>query len=773
MAGALALFCNIFLTGCGEDLDNYGSLEEAKKAQFAQNFEKFYGKISPTQDWGFGDATVSAARARTRGTGDNSCGTCIKPDMTNYPSANAPADITDYERQYVKNWFETHPGFTSGLNISNFYVQHVYGEASKPYKVWYDHYDQNYMTNHPGATSDTYRDDYWDNGTIDYLCVGDGTNYTHLNDFNSNDAGTNWKTIYMENSSALSFKYHCSWSSEEFTYFKCAEIDVPGVGKGCYVGMCMYGHKYDNGDRWINKEPWLDEYADDWIVKVIPGSGNSISVDKTTKVYKKKTVVVHKWVFCEDLGSSASNKDYDYNDLVFDAKIIDECKVVRDADGNETAYADDPSHTYYAEVTPLAAGGELTIKFDKFNTSVHGMFASGIADNVLINTCGENQTIAASHQERLLASTQNYTFSSESEADINNIEVLVRTQTAVYDLAAYKGEAPHKICVPAGTRWAYERTDIKDAYTGFTSYVGGGDEPWSTTGVDANLYPLEGAAYDMKTDKTGTVSYEEISSSTTTTYDYTLADAANEHELWTGNVDFGNWNGNNNVTISAADLSAAEIGNGTVIRIYGVSNGAHEIKAIYKWNDDPENPDLGDSNWIAGNDKNHYSASKVNGCITLTLNSTTAENFKNIGMILYGNNFRALCVTYDNNKKGTSSGGGSSQTVDIWSGSNDGENWTTIYTGNGDKFNSAKAGDCIRIFAYQKPNTGWWQFNLANTGYEEISGYIKNDTNGQTISTLGYQDIELNQTAIDRLKKGGLMSYKSNLVITKVQLVVK
>jgi hypothetical protein len=447
--------------------------------------------------------------------------------------------------------------------------------------------------------------------------------------------------------------------------------------------------------------------------------------------------------------------------------------VVRDADGNESAYTDDPGHTYYAEVTPLAAGGELTIKFDKFSTSAHGMFASGIADNVLINTCRENQTIAMSHQERVLANTQNYSFASESEANIDNIVVLVRTQTAVYDLSAYMGEAPHKICVPAGTRWAYERTDIKDAYTGFTSYVGGGAEPWSTTGVDDNLYPLEGAAYDMKTDKTGTVSYEEISSSTTTTYDYTLADAANEHELWTGNADFGNWDGLSGITISAADLNAAEIGNGTVIRIYGVADGAFDIKAIYRWNDNPENPDLGDSNWISGNEKNHYSASKVNGCITLTLNATTAQNFKNIGMILYGYNFRALCVTYDNSKKGTSSGGGSSQTVDIWSGSNDGENWTTIYTGNGDKFNSAKAGDCIRISAYQKPNTGWWQFNLANTGYEEISGYIKNDTNGQTISTLGYQDIELNQTAIDRLKKGGLMSYKSNLVITKVQLVVK
>lgn len=773
MAGALAFICNIFLTSCGEDVENYGSLEEAKKAQFAQNFEKFYGKISPTQDWGFGDATVSAARARTRGQGDNSCGTCIKPDMTNYPSANAPADITDYERAYVKNWFETHPGFTSGLNISNFYVQHVYGEASKSYKVWYNHYDQNYMNNHDGANSNWYRDDYYDDGTIDYLSVGDGTNYTHLLDFNSNDDGTKWKTIYMENSSALSFKYHCSWSSEEFTYFKCAEIDVPGVGKGWYVGMCMYGEKQDNGDRKINKEQKDLEYADDWIVKVIPGTGSTISVGKTTKVLKKKTVMVHKWVFCEDLGSAASNKDYDYNDLVFDAKIIDECKVVRDADGNESAYTDDPGHTYYAEVTPLAAGGELTIKFDKFSTSAHGMFASGIADNVLINTCRENQTIAMSHQERVLANTQNYSFASESEANIDNIVVLVRTQTAVYDLSAYMGEAPHKICVPAGTRWAYERTDIKDAYTGFTSYVGGGAEPWSTTGVDDNLYPLEGAAYDMKTDKTGTVSYEEISSSTTTTYDYTLADAANEHELWTGNADFGNWDGLSGITISAADLNAAQIGNGTVIRIYGVADGAFDIKGIYRWNDNPENPDLGDSNWISGNEKNHYSASKVNGCITLTLNATTAQNFKNTGMILYGYNFRALCVTYDNSKKSTSSGGGSSQTVDIWSGSNDGENWTTIYTGNGDKFNSAKAGDCIRISAYQKPNTGWWQFNLANTGYEEICGYIKNDTNGQTISTLGYQDIELNQTAIERLKKGGLMSFKSNLVITKVQLVVK
>ena len=772
IAGALALICNCVLTSCSEDLGNYSSPEEAKKAQFAQNFEKFYGKISPNQDWGFGDASVASARALTRSTDENSCGTCIKPDMTNYPSSTQPAAITEDERAYVKNWFETHPGFTEGLNISNFYIQQVWGLANKDYNVEYEAYDQNYMTNHPGAISNWYSADYVAQGTMDYFSVGDGTNYTHVNDFNANDCGTTWKTVYMENSSALSFKYHSSWDNNEYTYFKCAEIEVPGVGKGCYVGMCMYGDKYDNGNRKMNKDMLDAQYADDWIVKIIPGNGSTIVNNKETKLMTKKRVMVHKWVFCEDLGSSSNRRDLDYNDLVFDAQIIDECKVLRDADGNETAYPDDPSHRYYALVTPLAAGGELLIKFNDLSETIHGMFVPATANNVLINTCRFDTNYVLSHVEGLAATTDTISFASANDASINNIVVMVRTSQTAYELSAYKGEAPHKICVPVGTRWPYELTEIRSAYPGFEDYVGGGSEPWAN-GVEENLYPIEGVAQSMRTDKTANITYEEISSSTTTTYNYTLADAVNEHELWTGNVDFGNWNGNNNVTISAADLSAAEIGNGTVIRIYGVSNGAHEIKAIYKWNDNPENPDLGDSNWITGNDKNHYSASKVNGCITLTLNSTTAENFKNIGMILYGDNFRALCVTYDNSKKGTSSGGGSSQTIDIWSGSNDGENWTTIYTGNGDKFNSAKAGDCIRITAYQKPNTGWWQFNLANTGYEEISGYIKNDTNGQTISTLGYQDIELNQTTIDRLKKGGLMSFKSNLVITKVQLVVK
>ena len=768
IAGALALVCNGLFTSCSEDLGDYSSLEEAKKAQFAQNFEKFYGTPSPNQDWGFGDARVAAAR--TRGVGENSCGTCIKPDMTNYPTATAPADITDAERSYVKNWFETHPGFTEGLNISNFYVQHVWGLASKPYKVWYEHYDQNYMNNHPGATSNYYRDDYYDNGTIDYLSVGDGTNYTHLNDFNSNNAGTQWGTVYMENSSALSFKYHCSWSSEEFTYFKCAEIDVPGVGTGYYVGMCMYGEKYDNGYRKINKDSLDLQYADDWIVKVIPGNGSTIINNKVSKVYKKKTVLVHKWIFCEDLGNSASNKDYDYNDLVFDAKIIDECKVLRDADGNETAYADDPIHTYYAEVTPLAAGGELTIKFNALSVNAHEMFNPAVASNILVNTCSANQEISMSHVEGRAGTTSVIPFDTYEEAtDLKNIVVMVRSSQAAYELSAYKGEAPHKICVPVGTRWAYERTDIKDAYTGFEDYVAGAPEPWSTTGVEDNLYPLDGVAYEMKNDQTGTSSYEEISSSSTTEYSYTLADATNEHVLWSdvsGNTKFtSNWSVN--INISAENINTADVGNGTIIRFYFTCDENFMLKVTDNTWDDF---DLGNANW----NLNFMQGTAKNGYVEFRLNNTTANRFKQSGLIIYGTNVTALAITYDNSHKVTNETPSPSGKTTLVTGPLNGQ--VTIEASN---FNNIKAGDEIRIY-YTSLGQWYWQVQTwegFNKGYSytiEGWGGTSINTNNNFLNTSEkYITLPIDANLITMLQERGIRIQCDQIEVTEIALIRK
>ena len=782
IAGALALICKCLLTSCSEDLGNYSSIEEAKKAQFAQNFEKFYGTPDPNQDWGFGEASVVAATrsarvARTRSQGDNSCGECIKSDMPNfpnystqYPNYTTPAPITEYERSFVKDWFEKNPGFTSGLNVNNFYIQHVWGEANKTYNVYW-----NRKTN-----GQYYRNDFTIQATMDYLCVGNGTDYTHALDFNANDNGTSWKAVYMKNSSALSFKYKSSWSSQEFTYFKCAEINVPGVGTGWYVGLCMYGEKDDNGQQKLNNDMKTSEFCDDWILKVIPGEGSTITYEKVPKVYKKKVVTVHKWVFCEDLGSSATNKDYDYNDLVFDAKIIKEYKILRDADGNETDYTEDTDTTYYAEVTPLAAGGELTIKFDKFSKTAHGMFANGIADNVLINTCRENQEISMSHQEGVFASPEIYEFSSKDDANIDNIKVLVRTQTAAYDLQAYKGEAPHKICVPAGTRWAYERTDIKDAYTGFINYVKTGIEPWSNTGVEENLYPLEAAAYDMRTDMTGTTSYEEVSSLTpVTTYSYTLADATNEHLLWSdvsGNTKFVKngtaWEGT--VAISASDLNAAKIGNGTIIRFYFASENGFTIKATDNtWGDF----ELGKDN--SGWSKNLISGNAKNGYVEFKLDTETANRFKqeNNRLIIQGFGLTALALTYDNSQKVADETPEEPNTDDddgdiIFSGDYTISNSPYYHAVLASSFVGCKEGSILRI--YGEPTDSNWTLILktgwnSSLTFKNQSSNTFNSSNSPIVN--GVITLELTAESAQMLaSQYSLVTDGNNFRFTKITL---
>ena len=726
IAGALALICNCLLTSCSEDLGNYSSPEEAKKAQFAQNFEKFYGTPDPNQDWGFGDASVVAAR--TRGVGDN-YGTVIKRDMTGYPSDIEPDPITDAERAWVTEWFQTHEGLTEqGQPFENFFIQYVSGDDNNKPGVWH---------------KDSGDEAFYDNGGMDKLHVGavrDQNQTVHVLDFNAKSGGP-WGIVYIQNGSALQFGYHSSYGTDDqapngdgyYWYFNMVNLTVPGkcfsdgqARDGWYVGLSLYSKKWDNGYRELGLQRL--QFAEDWILKVVPGNGNTNVNTKTTGLYKKKTVCSHKWIFCEDLGSSSSNKDYDYNDLVFDVKVIDECKVLKDEDGNETAYTDDPSHTYYAEVTPLAAGGELTIKFNALSTNAHDMFNPAVASNVLVNTCRSNQEISMSHVEGRAGTTGVIPFNTYNEAiDLSNIVVMVRSSLAAYELSAYKGEAPHKICVPVGTRWAYERTDIKDAYTGFENYVATRIEPWSTTGVEDNLYPLDGVAYEMKNDQTGTSSYEKISSSSTTEYSYTLADATNETVWWddiTGNTTFytksdGNWDGN--VFVSANDLKAAEIGNGTIIRFYFASDNGYMLRVSdTNWS----NFDLGNNGW----DQNFIQGGSKNGYVEFKLNTTTANHLKQYGLRIYGTGLTALALTYDNSQKVADEVPAAES--EIWTGPLD-FGWSNKISLARDAFmnKGIKAGSIIRFYM-QSSATSYggsekdWNFKIF-TGYEQ--GWTMND----------------------------------------------
>ena len=219
------------------------------------------------------------------------------------------------------------------------------------------------------------------------------------------------------------------------------------------------------------------------------------------------------------------------------------------------------------------------------------------------------------------------------------------------------------------------------------------------------------------------------------------------------------------VTITNDALKSVQVG--SKIRVFGIGYASSywEVQAFGfnttgGWNT---------STKLSPQDGTSFSGNGAKEIVFPITTQAQANMVKGGRIVVQGYNFILKYVTVDN----PSSGGGTYTTVPVWSGENRDENWTTIYSGKGDKFNNAKSGDILRITAHPKDATQWWQFNLANGNYGDVNDYIKDSTDGQTISTSGYQDIVLTQTAINNLKAGGLMSYKNNLVFTAVDLLQK
>ena len=449
MTGMAAIaFCAAF-TSCSKEITPMSEEEmvavgvQKIYSDYEASFQKVFGTPAAGHTWGFSDV------AGTRGKDDNSCGSCIKPDMTNfpnyssqYPNYTTPAPITAAERAYVKDWFEKNWGFTQGQDFKNFYVQQVWGQADKEYTVYYNHYDQNYMNNHPGATSNYYQDDYTDKATMDYLCCGDGTNYSHSLDFNANNDGSGWEMVYMKNSSALSFKYHSSWSSEEFKLFKCAKINVPGVGEGWYVGFCCYGEKYDNGDRKLNYYDKQNEICDDWIVKIVPGD----PVPPTGADLR---------VMAEDLSANDEGKDFDFNDVVFDVYFS--------------------PNAGQAYVMVLAAGGTLPLTVH--GTEVHGLW--GKSTDTMINTHAEDLGLKgvsglAPKKIQLSGITVN-----SKEAVESLVKIFVTKEITKADGSIVKepvelkntGRAACKVGVAPSHNHANERQNVNETVLGWNEWV--------------------------------------------------------------------------------------------------------------------------------------------------------------------------------------------------------------------------------------------------------------------------------------------------------------
>ena len=342
--GALALIAGLFITSCSHETEvDFVPIQDQRTQEFDKAFkEAFTSNIAPNQDWGFSTANFLSSRAGTRGTRAE----IVKPDMTTYPSSIAPGPLEAGEAEYVTDWFSKNPGFShETLTWTNYFVQHVsYKQQERG--IWY-HRDPLHPENDWDEVK-TY------NFTLDQLKVG--SDQTHVYDYNATQCanGAIADTRYIKGSDTNDFSVLISWAtSNESHLYKLAKITYNGK-TNYYVGFTAWGENSNNGTEELGAQ--RKTYCDDWIIKIVPGEGQTIpegpdtpgtevtppasetehytAKHRTTKTeyFKKRILLDYGRVFCEDLGGNynSNRKDFDYNDVVFDAYLYKEVEYKRE-----------------------------------------------------------------------------------------------------------------------------------------------------------------------------------------------------------------------------------------------------------------------------------------------------------------------------------------------------------------------------------------------------------------------------------------------------------
>ena len=289
------------------------------------------------------------------------------------------------------------------------------------------------------------------------------------------------------------------------------EYDIPYYQEqNCLDMTVVFGkisHEYlpvvsSAGTKWVKVQGGADGYYSDWIVTLTkaehygePTSSTiNIPIEPGSEGMKRKDILYKKVsldnvgsgrVFCEDLGVVRAS-DIDFNDIVFDVLIYKTEYITYhqiSTDNGET-WEDDPDNprevtetTYNGDVWLLAGGGTIpaTITIEKANQNwpLKETFESGLPNKYIVNTI-ENEEGRYGNQYRndIEPKKLNTTpLPITSAADVAISVQYGSSTSGFYTLTAYRGVAPHKICVPLGTKWLKEREEISNGYPHFTKYV--------------------------------------------------------------------------------------------------------------------------------------------------------------------------------------------------------------------------------------------------------------------------------------------------------------
>lgn len=386
---ALAALALVFgATSCSNDENVFDPNASIETAKYEASFLSKFGQPAAGHTWGFG-----AAQDVTRGwadTNENMWGDFYF----------VPEPLTSEQVRLAQNWFNSNKNPEGvAIDFQNFFFQNV-GATN----------NSNWMNKFLcGNDEELYNLNFGDQ---------DECQFVHYDYDDNIDADLNDRKLYrsdrigvMINSSTSSFGYKNSNDGDatyrDYVIIPGETIDASLKGR-YFVGLDF--HK-----EWNNPQDY-DGYYNDWIICITEG------------IMKGDYRII-----AEDL-SVDEKGDFDFNDVVFDIKFLDETK---------------------ARITLLAAGGTLPLYI--LDKEVHAEF--GVAVSEMVNTGMMEKDYVE------------FEITCEHGWNPNNVPVYVQKNGKMVELKADLGKAPAKICVKNFFKWCNERQSIEAKYPRFINYV--------------------------------------------------------------------------------------------------------------------------------------------------------------------------------------------------------------------------------------------------------------------------------------------------------------
>jgi hypothetical protein len=419
----LGLIALLSFTACNKNDFDYYNPQEAANAKFEAEFAKTFGKIDNTQTWGFDESikVFDFTKATTRGHNVNG--------NLWYQQWERPVNVTDAEKTKVVSEFsKVREGATHTINLpwDNYWVQQVYQGT-------------NYSVDGNGTH-------VFPSGVMNQLIAWNyNTNsYEHVNNFNNANNTTEYTddvthekfigTTLMINMGtgdvADQFGYHNT--SDASYHYDYIVLEIDGA---YYVGFDIVGYHPVGQDANVNMDVDRDWVFNDWIVKISPAMFNMEGAVR---------------IIAEDLGASKS--DFDYNDVVFDAKVANEWNGELN-DNRLVAY-----------IVLQAAGGTLPLTVG--GKEVHEAF--GVSTSTMVNT-RRNTVSKAPVSFKVDLGAANWNINGADA--VKSIPVIVQNGNNVIELEVKTGRAPEKIAVETRFIWCDEREPIYTRYTSFPNWV--------------------------------------------------------------------------------------------------------------------------------------------------------------------------------------------------------------------------------------------------------------------------------------------------------------